>query len=60
MKVAALAALSVLIALPADAGERHRQNNVSPICDNDGRCATLAHIKQGIKLSRAPHRHGTA
>ena len=42
MKVAALAALSVLIALPADAGERHRQNNVSPICDNDGRCATLA------------------
>jgi hypothetical protein len=41
MKVAALAALSVLIALPAEAGERHRQNNASPICDNDGRCAAL-------------------
>ena len=40
MKVAALAVLSVLIALPAEAGERHRQNNVSPTCDNDGRCAT--------------------
>jgi hypothetical protein len=36
MKVAALAALCVLIAFPAEAG--HRQNNVSPICDNDGRC----------------------
>jgi hypothetical protein len=42
MKVAALAALSVLIALPAEAADRHRQNNVSPICDNDGRCTTLA------------------
>ena len=41
MKIAALAALSVLIALPAEAGQRHRQNNVSPSCDNDGRCTTL-------------------
>ena len=41
MKVAALAALSVLIALPAEAGQRHRQNNVSPFCDNDGRCTAL-------------------
>ena len=40
MKVAALAALSVLIALPAEAGQRHRQINVSPSCDNDGRCTT--------------------
>ena len=40
MKVAALAALTVLIALPAEAGERQRQNNVSPSCDNDGRCTT--------------------
>ena len=38
MKVAALAALSVLIALPADAGQHQRQNNISPTCDNDGRC----------------------
>jgi hypothetical protein len=41
MKVAVLAALSVLIALPAEAGQRHRQNDVSPTCDNDGRCSTL-------------------
>ena len=42
MKVAALAALSVLIALPAEAGQRHRQNSVSPSCDNDGHCTTLS------------------
>jgi hypothetical protein len=42
MKVAALAALTVLIALPAEAGGRHQQNDVSPVCNNDGRCTTLA------------------
>ena len=41
MKVAAVAVLSLLIMLPAQAGQRHRQNNVSPSCDNDGRCMTL-------------------
>ena len=41
MKVAALAALTVLIALPAEAGQRYQQNNVSPSCDNDGHCTTL-------------------
>jgi len=41
MKVAALAALTVLIAFPAEAGQRHQQNNVLPSCDNDGRCTTL-------------------
>src|SRR5215469_9804633 len=41
MKIAALATLSLLIAFPAQAGERHRQNNVSPTCDNDGHCSTL-------------------
>ena len=41
MKVAALAVLSVLIALPAEAGQRHRQSNGSPSCNNDGRCTTL-------------------
>jgi hypothetical protein len=40
MKIAALVALSVLIALQVEAGER--QNNVSPACDNDGRCTTLS------------------
>ena len=42
MKVAALAALSVIIALPAEAGQRHRQNSVAASCDNDGHCTTLA------------------
>jgi hypothetical protein len=59
MKVAALAVLSVLIALPAEAGQRHRQNNVSPSCDNDGRCATLnvtAPTSSPIRTSeRKPH-----
>jgi hypothetical protein len=59
MKVAALAALSVLIALPAEAGQRHRQNNVSPSCDNDGRCTTLnvtaptsSHVRTSERKSR--------
>jgi hypothetical protein len=59
MKVAALAALSVLIALPAEAGQRHRQNNVSPSCDNDGRCATLsmtAPTSNGERHSRTSER----
>ena len=38
MKVVALAVLTVLIALPAEAVQR--QNNLSPSCDNDGRCKT--------------------
>jgi len=43
MKVAALAALSVLIVLPAEAGQGHRQSD-SPLaaCDNDGHCTTFA------------------
>jgi len=41
MKVAALAALSVLIAIPAEAGQHHPGNNVSASCDNDARCTTL-------------------
>jgi hypothetical protein len=44
MKVAVLAALSVLIAIPlAEAGQRHLQNGLAATsCDNDGHCATLA------------------
>jgi hypothetical protein len=38
MKVAALAILTVLIALPAEAVQRH--NTFSPSCDNDGHCTT--------------------
>jgi hypothetical protein len=43
MKIAVLAALSVIITVPlAEAGQRHHQNG-SPVvtCDNDGHCATL-------------------
>ncbi|MGB6793749.1 MAG: hypothetical protein WBE53_20370 [Pseudolabrys sp.] len=39
MKVVALAVLTVLIALPAEAVQR--QNNFSPSCNNDGRCTTF-------------------
>ena len=38
MKVAALAILTVLIAIPAEAVQR--QNTFSPSCDNDGHCTT--------------------
>jgi hypothetical protein len=42
MKVAALAALSVLIMLPAEAGQRHHQiGSPALTCDNDGHCSTL-------------------
>jgi hypothetical protein len=42
MKVAALAALSVLIVLPAEAGQRHhRVVSLAATCDNNGRCTTL-------------------
>jgi hypothetical protein len=43
MKVATLAALSVLVVLPAEARQSHR-TNVSPkvTCDNDGHCTTFA------------------
>ena len=60
MKVAALAALSVLIALPAEAGQRHRQNNVSRFCDNDGRCTTLnvaAPTSSHVRTSERKPRH---
>jgi hypothetical protein len=46
MKVAALAALSVLIAIPlAEAGQRRLQNGLPMTCDNDGHCATFAATK---------------
>jgi hypothetical protein len=42
MKAAAIAALGLLIALPAHAGQRHRASNLpTPTCDNDGRCTTF-------------------
>ena len=54
MKVAALVALSVLIALPAKAGAP--QNNVSPACDNDGRCTTL-NVTASTSIKQ-PNLHG--
>jgi hypothetical protein len=42
MKVAALAALSVLAALPAEAGQLHRpSSSPAATCDNDGHCSTF-------------------
>src|SRR5262245_49748442 len=42
MRVATLAVLSVLIALPADAVQQSRQHvSLATPCDNDGRCTTL-------------------
>ena len=56
--VAAVAALSVLIMIPAQAGQRHRQNNVSPSCDNDGRCMTLtAPTSSHVGTSERKPRH---
>jgi hypothetical protein len=52
MKLAALTAFSVLIALSAQAGVRQRQNDVLPICDNDGRCAT--HIETAPVSNKTP------
>jgi hypothetical protein len=41
MKAVAIAALSVLIVLPAEAGQHHRQSAPrTATCDNDGRCTT--------------------
>src|SRR5215813_3717426 len=43
MKVAAIAALGVLIVLPVQAAQRHGPNS-SPVitCDNDGHCTTFS------------------
>ena len=42
MKAIALTALSVLIALPAEAATRHQVNGSSTLtCNNDGRCTTF-------------------
>jgi len=67
MKVAALAAIGAFIILPAEAVERHGENN-SPaaICDNDGHCATLGAAvpaasarrnRPGIKATIATAQH---
>ena len=41
MRFAALAALGVLVVLPADALQQRQYASLTPTCDNDGRCTTL-------------------
>lgn len=57
---AAMAALSMLIAFQAEAEQDHRQNNVLPACNNDGRCTTgtTSDVRERtIRTSeRKPHR----
>jgi hypothetical protein len=54
MKVAVLAALSVLIAIPSvEAAQRHLQNSVpATTCDNDGHCATLAATRAAASVRK--------
>jgi hypothetical protein len=42
MRFAALAALGVLVVLPADALQQRQYASLTPTCDNDGRCTTLS------------------
>jgi hypothetical protein len=54
MKVATLVALSVLVVLPAEAGQRHRANVSHKVtCDNDGHCTTFVAVARvGPRRSR--------
>jgi hypothetical protein len=41
MRLATIAALSLLVVLPAGvAQQRYQTASLTPTCDNDGRCAT--------------------
>jgi hypothetical protein len=54
MKVAGLAALSLLIALPVEAAQL--QNNIRSSCDNDGHCTTVSVTTSApAKMSRTRH-----
>jgi hypothetical protein len=59
MRVATFLVLTVIIALPAEAGQRHRQSNASPSCDNDARCTTLS-VTTPISSSASRRQIGTA
>src|SRR5262245_2766027 len=41
MRFAALAALGVLVVLPANALQQRQYASLTPTCDNDGRCTTF-------------------
>ena len=54
MRLLVLAVLSVLIALPAEAGQGDRQNaSRLASCDNDGRCTTLNAITPSDRQSQS-------
>jgi hypothetical protein len=54
MKVATIAALSVLIMHPAKAGQRHRQNGLPmATCDNDGHCTTLIETSPALSYRKS-------
>jgi hypothetical protein len=63
MKVTALAALSVLIVLPAEAAQRHMVNGSSALtCDNDGHCTTFnaSALTSGIRKTRPAIKNAAA
>ena len=61
MKAATIAALSLLIVLPVQAGQRLHQS-VSPVtsCDNDGHCSTFGMSTASIRTGRKKTRSVTA
>jgi hypothetical protein len=60
VKVSAFAVLTALIAFPAEAGQRQRQSNVSPLCDNNGRCTTRSVTASSTIPSSRAHRIRTS
>ena len=63
MKVTALAALSVLAVLPAEAAQRHQVNGSSALtCDNDGHCTTfnVSALTSGLRKTRPAIKNAAA
>jgi hypothetical protein len=60
VKVSAFAVLTALIAFPAEAGQRQWQSNVSPLCDNNGRCTTRSVTASSTIPSSRAHRIRTS
>lgn len=63
MKVTALAALSVLAVLPAEAAQRHQVNGSSALtCDNDGHCTTfnVSALTSGLRRTRPAIKNAAA
>jgi hypothetical protein len=60
MKAAAIAALGLLIVLPAHAGQPNRASNLPTTCDNDGHCTTFNAGVAPIYNNRKKTRTSTA